>query len=1167
MKARRVTGIRRVWIYIVACLASLILLSPLVFGQNVSASLKGTIVDPQNAAIPGALVTLTNTKTSATFHSTSETDGTFVFPVLAAGDYKLAIDAKGFKRYAISSVVLTPNEIRSLPRIKLSIGSTTQTVQVTGTAPVIQTATGQVSRTITGTQLNSLALKGRDFMALMQLVPGVVDTNAASREATGPSNLGGIYINGGRTQMKTFTVDGVTDEDTGNDNSFHYEPNMDSIAEVKILTSDYEAQYGKNADGLISVITKGGGQQFHGTAWEAFRNDALNANDFFRNREGLPKPPYRYNIFGYSLGGPVFIPHRFNTSRNKLFFFVSEEFTRTSVDYGTNLVNMPTAAERVGDFSQSFGTNGKLIPIIDPQTGKQFPGNIIPPDRINPLGQAILNFYPLPNYVDPNPKNRYLWNYKAAGTGNHNRRNDMVRIDASPTNKLHGYFHWINDHDDLVRPFWRDNFTFPEWNHPNPGHGYMGSATYIVSPRMVDDVSLGKSWNSWEWHPSDPAALERSAIGNIPQLFPNKLQIGSKAEQIESKFLPNIVFGGAPVHPPSFTPSSEQFLNYNNVWTVTDNLSYVAGSHQIKTGILYDDVEKVQGQDKQWNGVLNFARNKNNPYDSGDAFSNAILGNFNNYKESTADNVFDAIYWDLAYYVQDDWRVTRKLSLDYGVRFTHMPAQYDVNQTLAAFFPQDYNPAQAPLMYVPGLNSSGQRVGVDPATGQYVSSALIGEFVPGTGNTANGMKVGGEGGTPGGLYTAPSLLVAPRFGFAYDPTGKGTMVIRGGVGLFYDRSSQNISDTSANNPPIAYAPMAFYGNLDTFAQGSGVLGPTSIPTIAPQSAVDQPSTLSYSLGVQKILPFSSALKVSYVGNVSRHLVDERNLNEIPMFARFNPANLDPTTKNKPLPDNFLRPYLGWGNITLRQFAAQSNYNSLQVSLQHRLSHGLEFGASYTYSKALGIASKAGNTVSSYFDPRHRNYGPLTYDRTHIFSLNYLYDLPDLGRRLNSRFVGAITDHWALSGITTFVSGYPFTPTFGTTKALDITGSSEGAVINVIGNPTLSKSEKTFGHNFNTQAFALPTVGTFGDAGVGILRGPGVNNWDIALQKRIPLHSEKRSLSIRAEFYNAFNHTQFTNLDSTARFDPSTGEQVNSDFGAFTAAAPARVIAFTARISF
>lgn len=1142
-------------------------LSGTLDAQTVNGVVKGALTDPGAAAVPAAGIELRNDATGASLRTSSSAAGLFVFPSVPPATYTLTVEAKGFQRHSLTGLQVISSETRDLGQIELALGQLQQTVTVADTAAALQAASSERSGLVSGSQLEELALKGRDFMALMQLIPGVVDTRGASRDATSPEAVAGISINGGRPEMKNFTVDGIGALDTGSNNTVHYQPNMDTIAEVKVLTSNYQAEYGRSAAGVISVVTRSGSQEFHGTGWWTHRHEQFNANEFFRNRSGLDKAPYRYNIAGFSIGGPAYIPGRFNTGKNRLFFFASQEYTRQKVDFGNQFRTMPTELERRGDFSRSLDVSGRMIPVLDPTTGAPFTGNAVPASRINPLGQSILKFFPLPNFTDPDPARRNNWNYRTAESGTHPRRNDMVRMDAYLSSKLMGYFRWINDADDSEDPFNGYNFSYSPYLHPNPGHGYAGHFSYTISPAMLNEFTLGKGWNSWQYGPKDPKAMSREALAPIPQWFPNKTFTNVESEAVDSALMPNVAFGATPVNPPAINVNNKQHVNHNDTWDITNNFSWVKGSHTLKTGAYLSLVDKVVVAGAQWNGVLNFAVNRNNPNDSGHGFANALLGNFNSYNESVLDINIHTRNWGLEFFAQDSWRAARKLTLDYGVRFYHVGPDRDLVGTFAAFVPQAYDPAKAPRLYWPGLNANRQRVAVDRATGQTALPVMIGRFVPSAGDPANGMRVAGRDGTPKSLYTTGALNAAPRFGFAYDATGKGTSVIRAGAGLFFDRARLLMVPPTANNPPVSNSPIAYYGNLSTLAQSAGTLGPSNSAFPTPQERARIPSVLSYSFGIQQRLPFRTVLDVSYAGNISRHLLQRRNTNMIPVFSRFDPANFDTTLAGRqPLPADFFRPFAGHGDLIVYEYAASSNYNSLQVSAQRRFASGLGFGASYTFGKALGVSDVWNDLVTGYFNPRQWDYGPMSFDRSQVFTVNYYYDLPRLKSSGQARALAAITNGWTISGITAFVTGAALTPGLNTTYTTDITGSGEGARLTVVGDPYLPKSERNFFRNFRQEAFALTPVGSFGNAGVGVLRGPGINNWDLSLTRSFPLGGEARKLLFRAEFYNAFNHTQFAGLDTTARFD-QTGRQVSPTFGAFNSDRNARVISFALRLRF
>jgi hypothetical protein len=384
--------------------------------------------------------------------------------------------------------------------------------------------------------------------------------------------------------------------------------------------------------------------------------------------------------------------------------------------------------------------------------------------------------------------------------------------------------------------------------------------------------------------------------------------------------------------------------------------------------------------------------------------------------------------------------------------------------------------------------------------------------------------------------------------------------VRAGFGIFYDRPQGNVYSGTNGQPPVAYTPTLYFSSLDTFLQAEGAVGPSGVnaPQVGKQPL---PRVMNMSFGVQRDIGFGTVVDVAYVGAMGRHLLYAYNINSIPMYARFDPANLDTTTASSPLQDNFLRPYQGLGNINVRGFGGTSSYNSLQVSANRRLSRGLQFGVAYTFSKALGIGAGDFDGMSYYFPMRSRNYGLLSYDSPHVLVINYTWNMP----KLSNRFLDVAFGNWQISGITSFLAGYPFTPGFSTSDGQDITGSTEGARITVLGDPHLSKSERTFSRNFKTEMFARTPRLDFGNAGIGLLRGPGVNNWDLSVSKRFPV-TEGRYFQFRSEFFNAFNHTQFSGVDSGARFD-ATGKQINANFGAYNGARDPRRIQLSLRFMF
>jgi len=1128
-----------------------------LYSQNISAVLSGTVKDPAGSVIPNAQVTLTNQATGVAQKSVSNEAGLFVFSSVLPGTYTIAISTSGFRSFQMRDITITANERRSLGDVTLQVGQLQERIEVIAEATPIQTASSERAGLVSGDQVLNLAIKGRDFLGLLSTLPGVIDTRAGAREVVMTGNvLQGLHINGGRETSMMYALDGISAVDTGSNTSVHNEPNMDAISEVKVLTSNFQAEYGRNSAGTINVIIKGGARDFHGSGYWYYRHETLNANNFFGNRTGTPKPLYRFNSAGYSVGGPVYVPDKFNKDRDKLFFFFSQEYVRRRLYPGVRFVTTPTELQRQGDFSQTFDVNGALISIKDPTTGQPFPGNLVPKSRIHPLGQAILNFYPLPNYAEADPALRYSRNYRSNLSGRNPRRQDVIRVDYSFSPTLNAYFRGIRDNDDEEWPYgsWVAgdvNYDLTNTFRPQRGRGAVLNITKLISPTTVNEFTMGATTRGQTFNPVDKAKVARSRMGNIGQWYPGANESGA---------IPNVTFGGVPSYI-NCSLGNIPYTNENPVFTFADNLSKVVGRHTLKFGLYIERMRKDEVGGPNTRGAFAFGRDANNPFDANYAFANAILGNFQSYSEGTWRPYSHYRYTQVEWYAQDAWKVTSRLTLDFGLRFYNAPQAHDDRFAITTFDPATYDPKTAAVLIRPGRDAAGKRAGIDPRTGQVFPVPYIGLFVPGSGNYAPGMVVGGKGYNPN-LYDTPLVSFAPRFGFAFDPRGDGKMAIRGGFGVFYDRPQGNVYSGTNGQPPVAYTPTLYYSSLDTFLQAQGAVGPSGVnaPQVGKQPL---PRVMNFSLGIQREIGFKTVLDAAYVGSLGRHLLYVRNINAIPMYARFDPANADPTT-GSPLADNFLRPYQGLGNINVRGFGATSNYNSLQVTANRRMSGGLQFGVSYTFSKALGIGAGDFDSVSPYFSMRTWNYGPLSYDIPHVLIINYTWNLPNPGQ--DHKLLGLVLGNWQVSGITSFLSGTPFTPSFSTSDSIDLTGSNESARITVLSDPRLPKGERSFYRNFKTEAFARTPVRNFGNAGVNVLRNPGVNNWDVSISKRIPVVGEQRYFQFRSEFYNAFNHTQFSGYDTGARFNPA-GQQINANFSAYNGARDPRRIQLSLRFMF
>jgi len=514
-----------------------------MYGQTISSSLEGVIVDPADAAIANAPVTLTNPETKASRTATTDNTGTYRFLQVDPATYNLTVKAAGFKTETQTNIVVSASEVHNGGKMVLQIGSVAESISVTAEVAQIQLSSSEQSTTVDSADLDDLTLKGRDLFGFMRLVPGVIDLGSQGRDVTSPNQIRGFTIQGNSTLTMNFTVDGVTDMDTGSNSTTHYEPNMDAIQELKVLTSNYQAEFGRNSGGTISVVTKNGTQEFHGTGNYSYRHEGLNANSWandhtLTNINGYsvakPRSDYRYDIETYSIGGPVYIPKLFNKQKKHLFFFGSQEFTGQFVPGSTQTTYMPTALERVGNFSQTFAnSNGNPLfePILNPAntnaagTPQPFAGNIVPASQINAVGQSLLNFFPLPNNPVLAANQLYTNNFLVAGSAPHPRRNDVIRLDAYVTSKISAYARWIHDYDDMSVIYSGINFgptdqagrvgangqplpPISNIDHPNPGHSYSGTMTYTITPTLINEVTVAESWNTWSYYTTDNYARE-----------------------------------------------------------------------------------------------------------------------------------------------------------------------------------------------------------------------------------------------------------------------------------------------------------------------------------------------------------------------------------------------------------------------------------------------------------------------------------------------------------------------------------------------------------------------------------------------------------------------------------------------------------------------------------
>jgi hypothetical protein len=1203
---------------------------PNASAQITTGTVAGTVKDTQGGVIPGATVVLTSQSrgTKSIPVVTNET-GDWVIANVAADTYTVDVSMSGFKTTTRKDVAVSGGDRVVVGTLTLEVGGTTETVDVTAEAPMIQAQSGERSFTVDTTQVANLPVNRNNFADLARMAPGM---------GSGQSRLGS-------TGQNNLQMDGISAMDTGN-NGQMLQLNIESIAEVKVLTQGYQAEYGRSSGTQITAVTKSGTNRFHGSLYDVERNSDWDTIKWQDKANGNQKPELKDRRWGYSIGGPIGKPG----GNNKLFFFYSHEYHPQKTAGDVTRYRLPTALERQGDFSQSLDNTGKPIPqLLSPSTREPYPNNVIPQSDLYQVGLNVLNRYPLPNHVQQAGEN-YNTELERA-EDKHLVQQPVIRVDyqLSPALRITGKYSAQRDQQRIRVG------TLPGFNDvliPYPyitNYGF--TVDYTLNPTTFIEAVYGSIKNELAGGGSGGILVNDSAnrlngLADFPLLYPNAGKVDPRYYQLDALTRTGaIYFDGTSVNlPPLFSygnliasnanppaPPNQQYpgwLNVNKTQDFAVSVTKVAGHHTMKAGFYNNHSFKAQntgaGGAGSFQGNVDFGNDSNNPLDTGFGFANAAVGVFTRYQQASQLIEGNMIYNNTEFYLQDNWKVSPRLTLDYGMRFTHQGPQYDQFGQMSGFFPEQWNAASAPVLYVPacagGVNpcASSERNAMNPLTGEILtipnatnSSAFIGTVVPNSGDRLDGILAAGNGIAKTG-YVWPSMVFGPRFGAAYDLSGDQRFVVRGGLGLFYDRPDGNTVFSIPSNPPFADGQDLRNGNLQDLANSVSTVGTPSMITF--QYDADIPSSVQWNAGVQMVLPWSSSLDLSYVGSHGYNMLagfqggNRLDQNSIDLGAAYLPENQDPTKAPSSvpgasaLPDIMLRTFRGLNSIGQNTFGFHEMYHSIQASLNRRFVNGLSFGVNYTLGLSFTGNTGLPNPVQRY---EHTPDGTVSLradnaqwedlmknldNRRHTLVANAVWDLPDMSADSGGkRVVAAILNDWQLSGVLSAGSAghYDLSYTYQSAgSSTNLTGSSSFPARIVYNGDAGSGCSSNQYAQFNASVVAGPTYHSDGmESGRNILQGCPNHTVDLALVRNFRLGGGRQA-QVRVDAFNAFNvlvyngrqtQLQLTNpTDQKIRnsqfladgsIDPTRTQPKSAGFGGATSAQNMRTVQLTFRLSF
>jgi hypothetical protein len=1014
--------------------------------QEITGTITGVVTDQTGGVLPGVTVVAVNPATGLRKEVVTTEAGVYTLSYLPVGRYDVVFTLAGFQTYTARGVELHVND-RLEVNAQLQVGELSDVVEVVASTTLLQ-PTPAVQSLMGPTQVQELPLNNRNFVQLATLVPGV-SSSLPDEVGIGLTNVVSLSMAGQRRNSINWLVDGASNVDVGSNITLLSTPTLESIEEFKIITSGYNAEWPRSGGGIVNVVTKSGTNTFRGSGYEFFRDDALNANSFFRKQSANPDirsnpPPLTYHNFGYTLGGPV--------RKDSLFFFWSQEWRRIS--------RAPTST---------------LATVVDPAwLGDPANPNYVAPADRDPNAVRLLQVWPAPNTGTNG--------FQGSRPDDQDTRQEVIRLDwqISPRWRLMGrYTHDLSETTEAGGLFFNTAIPDVATTHTDvPGQIFVGQLTTTIRSNILNELSVQYSSNAISSVYGENARNKRADYGlTIPELFPEN----------RNGLIPSIAITGV-----TSIGANQLFDNdYRNI-TVADNLTWQRASHAYKMGVLLAFEQKNELSTSGTQGSFSFGAGGGRT-----AFQNFLTGNRDGlcganctYTEAEREIASRFRFRRYEFYAQDSWRVRSNLTLDYGVRYSLYPPVQDANDVLTNFDPSRYDPARAPQL------------------------TATGSVVVGTGDPLNGIVIGGQNSPHGrGIYPTDTNNVQPRAGVSWDMFSSGRTVLRAGYGLYFDQPLIGIFLQNAFvNPPFVASPQVLNAQLSNPGAGTS---PTVRPVqnlIATSDPFVTPRIQQWNVGVQHRLYARGLLDIGYVGSAGDSLIQPVDINQPQPQDVVRIGNL-----------NLARPYLGYGTINRRQTTARSRYNGLLVSFRHDQGRAGLLGIAYTLSRTKTSATNDRDAIDFPQNPLDLDaeYAIARTDRTHVFTANYVYELPLF--REPGTLAHALLGGWQVAGITYLWSGPPISRVVnGNTN-----GGRRGIRVDQVGDPFGNLPANVPGgvYWFDPAAFAPPPDGEYGDTGRALFRLPGVKQWDVTLSKNwFPVEGFR--VQFRVDLINAFNTTQF-----------------------------------------